>query len=173
VKIADLTYGRGSFYVYGRESLEIHGIDIIKDEWLVKPDLFVHGPFQEKAFELPPNTYDIVVFDPPFPTKPSSRVAENKPWLYRNPYGLETLFKALPKASKHLLKPQGWVIAKIMDAKENGILRLYHTELANVMISEGFKLRDLIIYRMVHRQRPKFPSQLLIQTHSYLLIFQR
>jgi len=62
-KVLDLTYGEGRFYAYSKPPY-LHGIDVKKLRWIVKPDFFE----QKSLFcvhELP-KRYDLIVIDPPF-----------------------------------------------------------------------------------------------------------
>lgn len=79
-KVLDLTYGIGGFYEACSHK-DITAVDIIQREWKVKPKQFFRMDALQflRTFD---GRADAVVLDPPFPTKPSQRVAERHGYLY-------------------------------------------------------------------------------------------
>mgnify|MGYP000592534473 CR=1 FL=1 len=173
--IVDLTYGVGSFYIACRDRVgKLIAVDIRKWEWLVQPDVFIQKSFWFAVNEVRDKA-DIVVFDPPYATNISSRGIEyGREWLYFGAEVLPTMIEKLPEAADRVLRPGGYVLVKFMDAHRDGYIdpRLSHIAVVNTMVQHGYGLKDILIYRMLHRHRPKTNNRVL-KTHSYLLIFQR
>lgn len=78
--ILDLTYGIGAFYE-ACPQLDIIAVDIIQRDWLVKPREFFRAEALQFLKQFKEHV-DAVVLDPPFLTKPSSRVREKRDYLY-------------------------------------------------------------------------------------------
>ena len=173
--IVDLTYGVGSFYIACRDRIgRLIAIDIRRWEWVVEPDVFIQKPFWLAVNDIDDRA-DIVVFDPPYASTPSSRSIEyGREWLYHGAEMLHIMIERLPEAVDRALKPGGYVLVKIMDAHRDGYIdpRLSHIAVVNTMVQRGYRLKDIVIYRMLHRYRPMTGNRIL-KTHSYLLIFQR
>jgi len=176
-RIADLTYGVGSFYTVFRKYIGyLAGIDVKKWDWLVEPDTFLQGFFESRYRELPEKSFDVVVFDPPFETRPTSKIhVDQKPWLYHRVEPVGRMIKELPKVLEHLMKPRGIFVAKIMDPTMDGAVALEssHYALVETLASAGYRLAEHIIFRHLSRNRPRIETQRFIKSHTHLLVFTR
>ena len=170
--IADLTWGRGNFWV---------GIDRSKYK-LVRLDKYapcdVKADF--RAVPLADESQDAVAFDPPYVThmgfkkrskenpngsnqKSAFGLDENGP---KNEREIDALYAAGTAEARRILKRGGILILKTMDTQ-----RWRHIELANL---PGFKLIDLLV--VVTKGKP--PSKPYAQkharkNHSYFMVFRK
>ena len=177
-KIADLTFGLGKFYIACRKYIsELWAVDVKKWSWYTQPDKFILGRLQDKYVELPQKYFDVVVFDPPYPTHSAyehknSRVEEVEV-LYFNNKDYLSIVNSAPQIAKHLLKPSGLVIFKVMDTHINGVIdwKFSHMYVVEQFLKAGFKLLNIFIWRLFVRQRPKTSNKWL-KSHSYFLVFK-
>jgi hypothetical protein len=72
--VVDLTYGKGRFYKKVRHRINmLIGVDILRHDWEVKPDVFYTMSCQEFTAkvlkgEMQPPRADLIVVDPPWDT---------------------------------------------------------------------------------------------------------
>lgn len=81
-RILDLNYGVGGFYT-ACPHLDITGVDIRRWGWLVEPRRFIQADMERALGMVEGEVFDAAVMDPPFATKPSSRIEEGgREYLY-------------------------------------------------------------------------------------------
>ena len=175
LRVIDLTYGRGTFYVAWRPR-ELWGIDIAKDNWEVPPDKFINEDFTRVYGRLPSSIFDVVFFDPPYMVEPTSPVKSGRGHYIRGSSNLKMLFMKAREASIHLLRPGGCLIAKIMDPSgsnwwEYGLYGLIETMVKPIGVPALIP-RHILVYRYGHRYRPSINSR-IEKNHVYLAVFSR
>ena len=131
-KILDLNYGKGTFYVKCRSELEIVGVDIVKWDWLVKPHRFIQADMID-ALNTINERFDVVVLDPPYNVKPTSRVIEEREYLYFGNVSFPKVIKA------------------IKTIKEKGVARYIILKYMPVDNSEEIELLKIARYRVTWR----------------------
>jgi len=170
--IADLTWGRGNFWI---------GIDRSKYK-LIRMDKYT--PCDVKAdfgaVPLANGSQDAVVFDPPYVTRMSfkARTKDNPAGSNqkdafgvnstgpRNEKEIDDLYAAGTAEARRILKPGGILILKTMDTQ-----KWRHIALANL---PGFKLDDLLI--VVTKGKPPgkpYAQKHARKNHSYFMVFRK
>jgi hypothetical protein len=123
-RVLDLNYGVGGFYV-ACPHLDIVGVDIVRWGWLVEPRRFIQADMLN-ALSTISETFDAAVMDPPFATKPSSRIeGSGREYLYFGNVPFPKILRAI-----RMIREGGianYVILKYMPAsvdEEIELLRL-------------------------------------------------
>lgn len=98
-RVLDLNYGVGGFYT-ACPHLDITGVDIRRWGWLVEPRRFIQADMLDALSAINPSTiggaFDAAVMDPPFATKPSSRIEEsNREYLYFGNVPFQKILRAI------------------------------------------------------------------------------
>lgn len=115
---------------------------------------------------------DVAIFDPPYGTSPSSRVAKRR--LRYGDIAQEALERMVTRANEELfraLKPKGAVIVKIMDRRYQGTFYPNHMLVRDKFTN--FLLEDTVIYRPVVTRKFRQSTRWAANTHSYFLIFRK
>jgi hypothetical protein len=170
--IADLTWGRGNFWV---------GTDRSKYK-LIRMDRYT--PCDVKAdfgaVPLADESQDAVVFDPPYVTRMSfkARTKDNPAGSNqkdafgvnstgpRNDREIDELYSVGTAEARRILKPGGVLILKTMDTQ-----KWRHIELANL---PGFKLIDFLV--VVTQGKPPgkpYAQKHARKNHSYFMVFRK
>jgi len=154
-KVLDLNYGKGSFYEKCRNELEIVGVDIVKWDWVVQPTRFIQGDMVDVLNTIN-EKFDAVVLDPPYNVKPTSRIIEEREYLY---------FGNVPFPK---------VIKAIRVAKEKGIARYVILKYMPVDYSEEIELLRMakyrVIWRFVHSNVVRNSENKVIRNYTELFI---
>ncbi|MFP3307414.1 MAG: hypothetical protein RXN93_08820 [Thermocladium sp.] len=130
-KVLDVNYGVGSFYEKCQD-LEITGVDIKKWDWIVEPDAFILSDMSTVLGSVH-GKFDAIVMDPPYNTRPSSRIKSRRNYLYHGHVEFNTVLNAI-----EIIKYRGlanYIILKYMPAN----------------VDEEIKLIQLSKYRIVWR----------------------
>jgi len=169
--IADVTYGKGVFWKQ---------IDIAKYHFYPSDLLTVKKALYDFKF-LPykDNTFDVVVFDPPYCHNPGKMMsnknylnAETTKGLYHQDI-MELYEKGLMEA-KRILKTNGIILVKCKDEIESSIQQWSHIEIQNIATKIGLYAKDLFIlnpkaYPVIQYKRQQHARK----NHSYLWIFKK
>jgi len=129
--VLDLTFGIGEFYMFWKPKY-LAAFDIV--DWrkhgfkfVCEPDEFYEQPFEKAPTVLGDRKFDVVVFDPPYSTNPSSKSpAHEKPWLYHNRENLDAMLRIFPKIAKKYARK--YVIVKIMGKCKYALIRNMHED---------------------------------------------
>jgi len=132
-RILDLNYGVGGFYV-ARPHLDITGVDIRRWDWLVEPRRFIQADMEEALGMVEGEVFDAAVMDPPFTTKPSSRIEES---------GREYLYFGNVPFPK--------ILRAIRMVRERGIARYVILKYMPASVDEEIELLRLARYRVMWR----------------------
>ena len=170
--IADLTWGRGNFWV---------GIDRSKYK-LVRLDKYapcdVKADF--RAVPLADESQDAVVFDPPYVTRMGFKRrskqnpnGSNQKFAFgldasgpKNEREIDELYAAGTAEARRILKRGGILILKTMDTQ-----KWRHVELATL---PGFRLEDLLIVMTKGKPPGKpYPQKHARKNHSYFMVFRK
>ena len=170
--IADLTWGRGNFWV---------GIDRSKYK-LVRLDKYapcdVKADF--RAVPLADESQDAVVFDPPYVTRMGFKRrskqnpnGSNQKFAFgldasgpKNEREIDELYAAGTAEARRILKRGGILILKTMDTQ-----KWRHVELATL---PGFRLEDLLIVMTKGKPPGKpYPQKHSRKNHSYFMVFRK
>jgi tRNA G10 N-methylase Trm11 len=176
-KIADITYGKGVFW----KNVNLDQFELRKSD--IKDGVDCRSlPYRDE-------TFDCVVFDPPYMHTPGGTAHENHQ-NYENYYAnnaakggtvkkyheavLDLYFKAEREAYR-VLKQEGIYIVKCGDEVCANQQRLTHVELINEFTSNGFVVEDLFV--LLRNNKPGM-SRVLRQVHarknhSYFLVFRK
>ena len=98
VKILDLTYGEGRMW-YHLPSAYIVGFDIVKLNWLRKPQEFYNTSASNWKKKVGDRSFDIVAVDPPFMAY--RRGYEKRKHYYDNKCSIGMLLREADKASRY------------------------------------------------------------------------
>lgn len=121
-RVLDVTYGVGSFYLKC-PSLDIVGSDIRKWDWVVKPSDFILGDMTTVVSAVR-GGFDAVVIDPPYNTKPSSRIGARRVFLYYGHVGFGELLSVINTVKRRALGR--YIILKYMPASLDEESTLLH-----------------------------------------------
>lgn len=138
-----------------------------------------HFQADVKKIPLKKNSGDIILFDPPYQS-PNNRHQKWRKFEQDDRmakfYGfieqrdLELMFKRVNEEFYRILKPNGIIVAKIMDRHENGLFYPNHIILTNKFTN--FILHDVIIYRFIWA-RKRIPMPYAAKHHSYIMVFKK
>ena len=92
-KVLDVNYGIGSFYEKCQD-LEITGVDVKRWNWIIEPDYFILSDMSTVLGSVR-GKFDAIVMDPPYNTRPSSRIGSRKNYLYHGHVEFTTLLNAI------------------------------------------------------------------------------
>lgn len=182
-KILDATFGHGGFW-RGTESLtagrEIIGLDMRMATGELTTlagsrgfeRTLVAGDYHNLPFGR--NTFDVVLFDPPFLTGGGENQRMKKWYTTFDSY--EDLMISLQRARDEfarVLKPKGFVIMKSMDWTEGSRRRWMHIDAVNLWAGP-FRLDDLIVKVAAQNMRnPGWKRQERSRAaHVYFLVFR-
>jgi tRNA1(Val) A37 N6-methylase TrmN6 len=132
-RILDLNYGVGGFYT-ACPHLDITGVDIRKWDWLVEPRRFIQADMEKALGMVEGKVFDAAVMDPPFATKPSSRIEES---------GREYLYFGNVPFPK--------ILRVIRAVRERGIARYVILKYMPASVDEEIELLRLARYRIMWR----------------------
>ncbi|HBD92993.1 MAG TPA: DNA modification methylase [Spirochaetia bacterium] len=169
--ITDLTYGNGNFwkkvdtskYAFFPSDIKTNGIDFRN---------LPHGD----------NSFDMVVFDPPYMHSSPTPIREDLDKTYRNNdkggWGAEyvyNLYRQGMKESYRILQPKGILLVKCQDQVESGKNYFDHIEIYNIATKElGFLAEDLFVLTRQGVPMMRHPYQLHARkNHSYMWIFRK
>ena len=185
--VLDATYGHGGFWRNGPIRLEqrcVIGLDKRAGSGELNEELppavraLVAGDFEQMPFA--DNTFDAVIFDPPFMTRPGSGSKMNQRYEAYATY--DDLLRSLAAAGaevRRVLKPDGVAIVKCMDWVESRtVWRWLHIDIKDAWESlpvGALRLNGIIVKVRVTNLRN--PSRLKRQNnpkaaHSYYLVFK-
>lgn len=175
-KVADVTYGRGVFWKYIPEGVfDLRATDLTEG-------------FDARNLPYEDETFDAVVFDPPYMHTPGGTAHEN----HQN---FETYYRnneAEPRSSKYheavlelylessleafrILKWEGILIVKCQDEVCANQQRLTHVEIINELSQQGFYCQDMFVLLQTGKPRiSRMKSQRHARkNHSYFLVFRK
>jgi tRNA G10 N-methylase Trm11 len=110
-RVLDVNYGIGSFYEKCFQDLEITGVDVKKWGWIVEPDYFILSDMNA-ALGSVRGKFDAIVMDPPYNTRPSSRIGSRRNYLYHGHVEFNALLNAIEMARRRGLAD--YIILKYM-----------------------------------------------------------
>ncbi len=155
-RILDLNYGVGGFYT-ACPHLDITGVDIRRWDWLVEPRRFIQADMEEALGMVEGDFFDAAVMDPPFATKPSSRIeGSGREYLYFGNVPFPKILRAI-----RIIRERGiarYVILKYMPAsvdEEIELLRL---------------ARYRIMWRFTHRVIAVSDGNKVVRNYTELFI---
>jgi hypothetical protein len=155
-RILDLNYGVGGFYT-ACPHLDITGVDIRKWNWLVEPRRFIQADMEEALGMVEGEVFDAAVMDPPFATKPSSRIEESgRDYLYFGNVPFPKILRVIRAVRERGIAR--YVILKYMPAsvdEEIGLLRL---------------ARYRIMWRFTHRVIAVSDGNKVVRNYTELFI---
>lgn len=185
--VLDLTYGQGVFW----RKIPQSDYDLtISDLATTGIDSRILTPHFEAE------SFDCVVFDPPFFAFPPSKTSLFKRGsVFEQKYKNAKSFKNTVKNSEkpnheivlnlylqtakevlNILKPKGVFIVKCQDMVSSGQQRFIHCDIINELNKQGFMPIDLFV--LVRKNRPSVNDFQLLQkharkNHSYFLVFRK
>lgn len=134
-KVLDLTYGEGRFYQACKSEVHVTGIDIVKHEWAVEPDIFI----QDDAFlavKKLKREYDVAVIDPPFDTEPNNHnPRKDVYYASSNSWNIHKLVQLI-KLAKAYVAPT--VIVKYLPKEWDELTHLFALQPQHVFIFKYF-----------------------------------
>ena len=170
VKIADVTYGKGVFW----RLVDISKYDFHPSDILTLPD----SPCDFRNLPYENETFDLVVFDPPYAHNPGRMLvnnnyknAETTKGFYHNDI-IQLYYEGINEA-KRILKYNGFLFVKCKDEIESSKQKMSHIEIHDYCTSNGFEVIDLFV--VVQKVNPvvQFAQQHARKNHSYLWVFQK
>jgi methylase of polypeptide subunit release factors len=170
--ILDLTYGKGVFW----RKIDRSAICVTTND-LVEP---ADHAYDLRQTEFPDNSFDVVVFDPPY-MHTSGTVKEsiakcyntNSSAVFKNQKDVDAFFVAGAAEAKRILKPKGILIVKCQDTIESAQPKWTHVK---IMQMDGFKCEDLFI--LVQTTTPAMSGRWTKQyharkNHSYFIVLRK
>lgn len=175
-RVADITFGQGVFWK-----------KVPKGAYKVRPSDIKLG-VDCRALPYAADSFDCVVFDPPYMHTPGGTAHQNhqnfEHYYYNNGTSnsekkyheavLDLYFLGSAEAHR-VLRPNGVFIVKCQDEVCANKQRLTHVELINELTNMGFVIEDLFV--VLRRNKPGV-SRMLKQVHarknhSYFLVFRK
>jgi len=120
-KVLDVNYGVGSFYEKCFQDLEITGVDVKKWDWIVEPDHFILSDMNAVLGSVR-GKFDAIVMDPPYSTRPSSRIGSRRNYLYHGHVEFNALLNAIEMTRRRGLAD--YIILKYMPKDTNEEIEL-------------------------------------------------
>lgn len=181
MRVLDATFGHGGFW-RGRPRERIIDEIVGLDRRLLTDDLslarsgaietLIAGDYENLPFGH--NTFDVVLFDPPFLTRGGKDSVMTQRYTAFETY--EHLKLSLERARDEfawILKPKGFVVVKCMDWTEGRRRRWMHIDLVNLWITR-YRLDDLIVKVATQNMRnPGWTHQDRSKAaHVYFMVFR-
>jgi len=129
-RVLDVNFGIGSFYEKCNNDLEITGVDVKRWDWIVKPDAFVISDMMA-VLDVIHGKFDAIVMDPPYNTRPSSRIKSRINYLYHGHVEFNTVLNTI-----EIIKRRGlanYIILKYMPANADEEIKLIQLSKYRVM----------------------------------------
>jgi hypothetical protein len=167
--VCDVTYGMGGWWQRLRpENLVAHDLDPEKGDGV-----------DFTALPEPDNTYDAVVFDPPYIPQGGYETSTAPQFVDR--FGLTSISRADlweligggMAESVRVLKPAGFLLIKCMDFVNGGQFHLGHRRVLDIADTLGLRCHDLIVHSTGSGPGGHniFDPIRARRAHSYLLVF--
>lgn len=166
--VCDTTYGTGGWWTKLRpEKLVAHDLDPEKGDGV-----------DFTALPEPDDTYDTVVFDPPYipqggyETSTARTFADRFGLTSRSRSDLWELIDAGLAECARVLKPGGWLMVKCMDFTNGGAFHLGHLHVLNHAAQLGLGCHDLIVHNTGSGPGGHniYDPRRARRAHSYLLV---
>jgi tRNA G10 N-methylase Trm11 len=142
-KIADVTYGKGVFW----KTIDTSKYNFFASDKITCPKAkydFCNLPYKSE-------TFDVVVFDPPYAHNPGSMIVNNSYQNKETTRGfyhkdIINLYRSGMEEGYRILKKQGLLLVKCQDEIESSKQKRSHIEIFNIAIDElGMKDKDLFV----------------------------
>ena len=180
MKIADVTYGKGTFWrTVDEKEYALSGTDLLIDD----VD-FRKTPYDDESFEM-------VVFDPPYRVTPkksttlaylndrynlieSQQQTGLPPIDLSRPSNILDLYDEGMSEAHRVLEQGGFLVVKCQDTVEANHQNLMHINIIQSAERMGFFCRDMLIVVTKSIPRNHYPRQKHFRkAHSYFLIFRK
>ena len=168
VTVADVTYGRGNFWV----GLDQTQYRVLKSDISPKTPDTVQADF--RALPYPDNSVDVVLLDPPY-----AHGGQTMKKSITMPYGqsignhrdvIQQYSDGIREAAR-VLQKRGLAMVKCQDEIESGKQRWSHIEIKEVLEDNGFQLEDMLT--LVQKTQPAMRvdyQKHARKNHSYLWV---
>lgn len=180
-KIADVTYGRGAMWAkIDTEQYEFYKSDISC------PD----APYDFTCLPYPNDSFDVILFDPPYVTHGAVRDSENQSYMnwIKTRYKVDEknqavssmdyadlieLFHEGIEECSRVVTRGGLVLVKCCDEATGGIQRMTHITVHDMAVDLGLIVKDLFILHRRTDPQSFGKQQHARKNHSYLWVFTR
>jgi len=170
-KIADITYGKGTFW----KDIDLSQFKLSPSDIRTCPE----SPYDFRDLPYDDDSFDVVVFDPPYAHNPGNMIVnpayqnkETTKGFYHK--DIINLYKEGMEESFRIVKKGGFVFVKCQDEIETSKQRYSHIEIFNIAEELGFYGKDLFVlvrkvFPVIQHKNQKHARK----NHSYLWIFQK